>query len=330
MKPILSLIIPVYKAEDFIEACLNSVFSQLSNGVEVILIDDGTPDGSMEIVRHSFSKWIDGGQLVLLEQINMGPGAARNKGICKSRSDFIAFLDSDDVLLDGYFAEIVDHLKTGLADIIEFGFKRFTSQANLTKVPYRPLYNFEGLHRLADVREQVFSAGCWYPSTRVYRRQIFDHLLFPVATHYEDLMTIPFVYLQDLTVLFIDKPLLGYRYNPDSITSNHTTKQLSEQHKFYKSIPNKTGCTATKILKLKTVRGMVFFQSELSVPGFPIDELVEEIKQMKLGPSTCRYLRWSDWLFFHFPATYVLIDKVRVPAKKLLSKLIRLERTHLV
>lgn len=103
IKPCISLIIPVYKAEEFIEACLNSVFSQLSDGVEVILVDDGTPDSSIEIVRRTFPQWIAGGQLVLLEQSNMGLGAARNTGIRESRGDYIAFLDSDDVLLnDGY------------------------------------------------------------------------------------------------------------------------------------------------------------------------------------------------------------------------------------
>lgn len=317
----LSLIIPVYRAENFIEACLNSVFRQIPDGVEVILVDDGTPDSSMNIVRRQFGQWIRSGQLILLEQSNMGPGAARNTGIRQSRGDYIAFLDSDDVFLDGYFEEVIDHLKSDIADIVEFGFKRFSSLENLSDEIYKPLYRFEGLQKLIDVREQVFSAGCWYPSTRVYRRSIIASHLFPEGTHYEDLMTIPFIYLQDLMVSFIDKPLLGYRYNPESITSRHTEKQLNEKYAFYKSIPLTTDCDSTKILKLKIARGMVFFYSELNAPGFPIGELVQEIREMRLQPKARKQLCLADQIFFLFPAVYTCFDRVRVPTKKLLAKL---------
>lgn len=321
MKPLISLIIPVYKAEDFIEACLQSVFKQIPDGVEVILVDDGTPDKSMSVVTAEFDQRIKNGQLILLKQSNMGPGAARNTGVRQSRGDYIAFLDSDDVLLDGYFDEVVEHLKNANADVIEFGFKRFSDDANISSVIYSPLYNLSGPHKLTSVRERVFSVGCWYPSTRIYRKSVIQDHPFPEGTHYEDLMTIPFIYLQDLTVFFIDKPLLGYRYNPHSITSTHTAKQLDEKYAFYKSIPLNTDCDPKKILKLKTARGMIYFYSELSTPGFPIDELIDEIKAMRLSPNARKQLRLADRLFFYFPASYVRMDKVRVPAKKLLAKI---------
>jgi glycosyltransferase involved in cell wall biosynthesis len=321
MPILLSLVIPVYKAERFIEACLHSVFTQIPIGVEVILVDDGTPDESIGIVKDLFSERIECGQLILLEQINMGPGAARNTGLRKSRGDYIAFLDSDDVLMPGYFDAVACHLRSGIADIVEFGFKRFNDQANISNEIYHPLYNFEGLQQLTDVRDRVFSAGCWYPSTRIYRRWILEKHIFPEGTHYEDLMMIPFIYLEDLKVFFIDKPLLGYRFNQDSITSRHNEKQLGQLYSFYKSIPLDTECVATKILKLKTARGIVFFQSELKVPGFPLEELVAEIRSMRLTLMTLRQLRMADRLFFHFPALYAHVDKFRVPAKRLLARM---------
>jgi glycosyltransferase involved in cell wall biosynthesis len=78
-KILLSLIIPVYNVEKYIEACLDSVFRQIpAEGVEIILVDDGSPDGSMDIVRSSYARWIDDGTLIALEQPNKGPGSARN------------------------------------------------------------------------------------------------------------------------------------------------------------------------------------------------------------------------------------------------------------
>jgi len=320
MNIFLSLIIPVYKAEEFIVPCLNSVFSQICDGVEVILVDDGTPDNSMAVVRREFDQWIKSSQLKLLEQRNMGPGAARNTGMRNSRGDYIAFLDSDDVVLDGYFGEVIDLLKLGVADIVEFGFKRFTNLENLSKESYRPLYNFNGLLKLSDVRVKVFAAGCWYPSTRIYRREVFDRMVFPEGTHYEDLMMIPFIYMEDLMVIFIDKPLLGYRYNPESITSKHTEKQLGEMYVFYRSISADTESDALKILKLKTARSLVFFYSELDVPGLSMGKLVSDIRSMRISATARKEMRLADLLFYYFPDLYIVIDRVRVPAKTILAK----------
>ena len=329
MKPTLSLIIPVYKAEAFIEDCLRSVFLQLPEQVEVVLVDDGSPDKSIEIVRREFCQWINCGQMVLLSQQNMGPGAARNLGIRKSSGEFIAFLDSDDVLLDGYFREIFESLdpRRG-ADIVEFGFKRFHEVSQIAEVPYAGLYAFEGLQRLEEVRERVFAAGCWYPWTRVYRRQILERHLFPVGTHYEDLMTIPFIYLEDLMVLFINKPLLGYRYNPGSITSNHTVKHLIEKYDFYRSIPLESTTDSEKILKLKTARGIIFFRSELVAKEFPVSALLTDIRMLSLGAAARKALLMPDWFFLNFPALYIFLDRLRVPLKIALSRLKAFNSRH--
>ncbi len=323
MTPFLSLIIPVFEAEEFIDACLQSVFKQIPDCVEVIIINDGTPDRSIDIVRGAFGDRLQSGQLVLLEQDNKGPGAARNAGIRVAGGSYIAFLDSDDVLFDKFFEENIDLLMRNDADIIEFGFKRFTEPRYLPNIAYRPLYRFEGLQKLDNVREQIFAAGCWYPSTRIFRKDIFERFSFPEDTHYEDLMLIPYIYMEDLTVFFIDKPLLGYRYNPDSITSKHTNRHWSELFGFYESIPLNTDSEALRILKLKTARSLVFFQSELRVSGFPMSKLVSDIRSMRLCTATRQLLRFSDWLFFHLPALYILTDKVRVPTKNAIAQIIR-------
>lgn len=317
----LSLIIPVYNAEKFIDACLNSVFKQLPDSVEVILVDDGSPDRSMDVVRARFSDWIPCGRLILLEQENSGPGSARNTGIRKSRGEYIAFLDSDDVLLDEYFDTVFKLLSERSVDIIEFGFKRFATLPQLSKEPYKPLYKFHGLHQLSSVRDQVFAIGCWFPSTRIYRRKIFEHFHFPEGTHYEDLMLISSIYKMDYLVYFVDEPLLGYRYNPESITSNHTLKQVHEIYGFYKSIPFERGSEAEKILKLKVGRSIVFFLAEIKNTGLRVDEIVGDINRIQFRPETKNKLSFPDWLFLSSPKIYVLLDELRVPARKLISKI---------
>lgn len=318
---LLSLIVPVYKAEKYIEACLYSVFRQIHEEVEVILVNDGTPDSSMDIVNEKFGAWIDRGTLILLEQGNMGPGAARNTGVRKASGHYIAFLDSDDVALDGYFDEVMGQLRSCTSDIIEFGFKRFRDLADISRIRYRPLYGHTGFLKLSEVREQVFGVGCWYPSIRIYRRLIIEQFPFPEGTHYEDLMTIPFIYLQDYTVLFIDKPLLGYRYNPESITSLHTRKQLSEKYCFYKSISRIEQCESVKILRLKTLRGMFYFQSELRTLDFPVNTLIEDVRSLSISPESIKYLRFPDRFLLFYPKIYVYFERIRVPVKNLFLRI---------
>lgn len=320
MKYLLSLIIPVFKAEDFIEACLVSVFSQLPDEVEVILINDGTPDNSIEIVRREFPERIDSGQLVLLEQSNLGPDAARNAGTRKSQGQFIAFLDSDDVLLDGYFKEIFNLLNTEELDIIEFGYTRFVDELAISKAPYRPLYSFNGLQKLCDLREDVFAVGVWFPSTRIYRSEIFQRFSFPENTHYENWMLLSSIYMLDLDIYFMNKPLLGYRYNPASITSNHTLKQFHEIYGFYKSISGNAVSESTKILKLKVARSIVFFFSEMKIPSFSLKELILDMSKLRLSPETRAKLRRADRIFLHYPSLYVALDALCVSVKKMLLK----------
>jgi glycosyltransferase involved in cell wall biosynthesis len=321
MNPLLSIVIPIYDVEKYIEACLDSIFKQLPDWAEVVLVDDGSPDNSMAIVREKFDRWISNGQLYLFEQNNKGPGGARNTGIKHSRGEFIGFIDSDDIILEHYFDAIADCLKSGEADIVEFGFKRFKTGAGISGEVYRPLYKFDGLKKLNQVREDVFSVGCWYPSTRIFRNKVIRLHFFPENKHYEDLMTIPFIYLQDLVVFFIDKPLLGYRKNRNSISSKHTAKQMNDLYEFYTSIPMENDCDAMAFLKIKVARSMIFFYSELRVSSFPIDEVICEVRRMRLSPLASKKLPLPDLLFFHFPASYVLIDKIRVPVKKILSQL---------
>lgn len=104
----LSLIIPVYKVEAFIYQCLNSIFSQISeNNIEVIIVNDGTPDNSMEIVRE-FSSYI---QLKIVEQDNQGLSVARNTGLSHAKGQYVWFIDSDDWLLPNAINDVLTNIK---------------------------------------------------------------------------------------------------------------------------------------------------------------------------------------------------------------------------
>ena len=95
MTPSVSIIIPIYNTAQYLEACLSSVISQTHKDIEIILVDDGSTDGSQDII-HSFAAKDD--RIVVLSQPNQGVSVARNTGIKAARGEYIFFVDSDDVV----------------------------------------------------------------------------------------------------------------------------------------------------------------------------------------------------------------------------------------
>lgn len=321
----LSIIVPVYQVEDYIRQCLDSVFKQLPEGVEVIVVDDGSPDDSIGIIRREYRSWLERGVLHILEQANAGPGAARNAGLQRASGRYIGFLDSDDVMLEGYFDELMDRIKMAVADIFEFGYKRFTVLDDISREPYRSLYPISGLKKLSQVRERVFASSRWFPSLRIYRRKYFEAFRFPERVHYEDTMTIPFVYLQDLFVQFIDKPLLGYRERPGSITSRHTHLQLQQLYAFYRTISVTETNPALKILKIRLARTLAYFYRELEADDFPMSAVLQDMRAIELDRKARKALEWSDWVMYALPGLYMRINAWRVKQSALREKAVLLE-----
>ena len=316
MKYKLSIIIPVYKVEKYIEECLNSVFSQLPEDVEIILINDGTPDRSVDIIKSEYANWLDKDQVVLLEQKNVGPGAARNSGLDVVRGEYIGFLDSDDVLLENYFSILLEALNTYRIDIVEFGFHRFHDLSDIEKEGHKSLYTFTGLQKMEKVRNEIFSVGIWFPSIRVYRKELFEKVRFPVGVFYEDLMTIPHIYLQDLKVYFIDNPLIGYRFNPNSTTALHTESHAIDMYSFYKSLTKLEDTIPIEILKIRTARGIAYFFNELQSSNIPIEEVLNDIKKIPNRFELLKNLKFPYLIFFIFTNIYMKMDKIRLKQKK--------------
>ena len=114
----ISVIIPVYNVENYLEECLNSVQHQTYTNIEVILVNDGSTDKSKLICEH-YCK--EDSRFHLLNQENQGLSAARNNGVAASTGEFIAFVDSDDIILPNYLETLI-HYMTDEIDIVESQF----------------------------------------------------------------------------------------------------------------------------------------------------------------------------------------------------------------
>ena len=134
MKPLISIIIPYYNGEKYIEKCLDSVKRQEYGNMEVLIVDDGSKEGSLFIVeeyrkQHKIF-------MKIIRQTNQGQGAARNTGIENAAGKYLCFLDQDDTLEDGILEKMAVLAEEKNADIVSAGYKRVTPQGKVKQQVY--------------------------------------------------------------------------------------------------------------------------------------------------------------------------------------------------
>jgi glycosyltransferase involved in cell wall biosynthesis len=117
-----SVIIPIYKAENYIERCLTSIINQTYQDFEIILVDDFSPDQSLEVAQKILLKYSKIAHQIVVHEENKGSGIARNTGIDAAKGDYIYFIDNDDWLAHNHVFELyAQHLKTKNYDFISTG-----------------------------------------------------------------------------------------------------------------------------------------------------------------------------------------------------------------
>jgi glycosyltransferase involved in cell wall biosynthesis len=171
--PVVSVIIPAYKAADHIATALSSVFAQTYTDFEVIVINDGSPDSEqMELaIAPSLSR------IVYLKQQNCGPSAARNLGIQHARGEFLAFLDSDDAWLPHYLAEQLRFLRSDPPlDMVycDATLEGDTVAAGKTFMQLCPSTGPVTFESLLIEQTQVITSGTVVRRTRVTAAGLFD------------------------------------------------------------------------------------------------------------------------------------------------------------
>ena len=149
--PKFSIIIPVYDVEKYIKKCLDSVFNQTYNNYEVIVVNDGTKDNSMEIVKNY--------NVITINQKNQGLSMARNNGVKKAKGEYLLFLDSDDYLEENTLEEINKALDSK-PDIVRFQIKEVGSEVN-KNYPEEPFNNLNGENAFKRIVNYHFVENAW-------------------------------------------------------------------------------------------------------------------------------------------------------------------------
>ena len=171
----LSIIIPIYNVEKFLNKCLSSVLKQIEKDDELILVNDGSTDNSFNICKN-IKEVYKKNNIILINKKNEGVAIARNTGLKKATGEYIFWIDSDDWLDDNCIKFVKNAIEKTKSDIILFDFY------NVNKESIKPCYIFEKSKRLnkkdilIDVAQDSFSSFLW---RTVVRREIYEEIYFP-------------------------------------------------------------------------------------------------------------------------------------------------------
>ncbi len=215
---IVSIVIPVYNRRDYIDKCIRSIVNQSYKYLEIILVDDGSTDGSAELLDNYAGK---DSRIIVIHKMNGGLSDARNAGIDAASGEYLCFVDADDYVNSHY----VEYM---LSTCIEYN-------CDMTICSFRDVYPFDtfefnskqrysvvietNVEALGDIYspKNVETIVAW---NKLYKRSLFEEIRYPVGRIHEDEYTTPMLIYNSNKVARIDAELYFYLHNDTGITGS--------------------------------------------------------------------------------------------------------------
>ena len=209
-----SVIIPIYNVEKYLEKCLDSIIKQSYTNLEIILVNDGSTDNSREICFHYLEK---DKRFKLIEQKNQGLSAARNTGLVNAIGEYILFIDSDDYIATNMIEYLVQNLEENQVDMATCGIFDVYKGRTIPQYPKCEKYvcDAKDAYKEILIGEKIPGSIC----TKLMRYECIKDLRFPVGKHYEDAF-FHIDLMQKIQSVCVDtKSLYYYVHREGSITT---------------------------------------------------------------------------------------------------------------
>lgn len=226
MNDLVSIIIPIYKVEKYLKQCIESVLNQKYSNFELILVDDGSPDGCGEICDEYGKK---DSRIIVIHKENSGVSSARNAGLDIAKGKYIAFVDSDDYVSELYIYNMVQEIEKepDIALVICSYYKIYLNDDG----------NKETIEKSGSVKEKrTYYSGKYIIENRfgnlripfilawnkLYRRELFEEVRYEIGAVHEDEFIFRSIMEQCDKVAVIDEPLVFHRIRAGSIMTSYS------------------------------------------------------------------------------------------------------------
>lgn len=295
----ISVIVPVYKVEAYLDKCISSITAQTYANLEIILVDDGSPDRSGAICEEWAAK---DNRIRVIHQENAGGGAARNAALDAAKGELIAFVDSDDYLAPDMFAHLHELLSQG-ADIAECGHIDVVDDNASFGGAHSDAHTYTVQEAMeAHIRDRIFRQLIW---NKLYRREVIGDIRFPVDKKIDDEFFTHRVIGNAKTLIRSEKICYAYRQQASSVMhSMGARKRLqaveakAQRHTYMEeNFPELTD------LSLKVLWFTCIYQGQLAMREMEREEARKTMKYLRdiLAKHPCN---WQDgtakenlWLF---------------------------------
>ena len=226
-QPLISLVVPIYNVENYLWSCLDSIVKQTYSNIEVLLVNDGSPDDSSSICQEFVAK---DSRFRYIEKENGGLSDARNAGIAEAKGEFLSFVDSDDWIEPTYVEDLYRAALLNDAEVVVSNYQEFHQERNVYLIHlfedyYETHYSGEELIQQLPLleRKDLSFKTSW---GILFARRLFDMISFPKGKTIEDTRTNYRLFAESCRSTYIHKALYNHRVGVNSISSRITEKLL--------------------------------------------------------------------------------------------------------
>lgn len=306
-----SVIVPVYNVELYLEKCLLSLVNQTLQDIEIIVVNDGSTDRSQEIIERFSSEFPL--KIKAFTKANGGLSDARNFGIDHATGDYLGFVDSDDYVSENMFNELLNLAEKHHAEMVICNIQKVDEHGNitqkLTQIPNMP----ERIELKTNF--SVFSDLSYFACNKLFKKELFENKRFKKGIHFEDIQLVPQLLLDCKTLAQTQNYHYQYLERSNSISKSHTEKGLDilravedVENEFQKS------AYSNKLKELKNFQILEGVYTFLAYLAFVKDDGLFKVMSGKLRLFMLkRNINFKDILIYNrFDRNYLL----SLPSKK--------------
>ena len=235
LNPAISIIMPIYNSEKYIEECLNSLIYQTFKNFEIICVNDGSTDNTLNILKKYEKK---DERIKIINQYNKGAAVARNIGMKNSKGEYLIFLDSDDIFEITMIEELYAKIKGNNAEIVICNSEYFYTMNNKNIYDEKKYSVFENniknnIFSSFDIKKDFFNFFIWWPWDKIFKKKYIENLgiNFQNLKSSEDLIFICSAVISSKKILILDKVLIKHRIG--IITSFENSSEKSCDNFYY-------------------------------------------------------------------------------------------------